>query len=132
MEDGMSASGPSEPTYNVNTENQNRVVGVQLLKNIEDLHRAGKNSDVLTLTAVIPPLADADLSLRIRVVAAMAAFDLGDVIGSIAQLRSVSTDEDGVSLRVRFGAAFAHFLRESDFLQPSALLPLVAKLRQLA
>jgi hypothetical protein len=62
----------------------------------------------------------------------MARFDLGDVIGSIADLRNASAAAESAGIRFRFAAAFAHFLRESDFLQPSALLPLVAKLRQLA
>jgi transcriptional regulator with PAS, ATPase and Fis domain len=126
----MGSSGRSEtPIYSFRPEDQG--VGVELLRSIEALHKAGKNSDVLRLTAAIPQLADRDVSLRIRLVSAMARFDLGDVVGSVAELRAASAAE-GVGLAVRFAAAFAHFLRESDFLEPSALLPLVAQLRQLA
>ena len=131
----MSVTEPSDPTSSLRTDRQPSVDGLQLLKHIEALHKAGRNSDVLKLGTVISQLTgqtNQDVRLRIRIVAAMARFDLGDVVSSVSELRSASTAEDGVTLPVRFAASFAHFLRESDFLKPSELLPLVAKLRQLA
>ena len=40
--------------------------------------------------------------------------------------------EGGTSLAARFGATFAHFVRESDFLDPIEVIPYLTRLRQLA
>ena len=62
----------------------------------------------------------------------MARFDLGDVVGSIADLRDASDCSQTVAAFVQFAAAFAHFLRESDFLRLATAIPHLTQLRQLA
>ncbi len=70
-------------------------------------------------------------SPRLRIVLAMARFDLGDVTSSIDGLEAIIRDLPESS-RVRFDARLALFLRSSDFQSPEELLPGLTELRQLA
>ncbi len=62
----------------------------------------------------------------------MARFDLGDVVGSISELRRASAVSQCAGVQVQFSSTFAHFLRESDFLNSDSLIPHLTNLRQLA
>ena len=103
-----------------------------LVDEIEALYRSGDNVGVLgrlnSDTAGIEP----DSALRLKVLGAMAKFDLGNVTDSISDLRQAMSSETGTSLPARFAATFAHFVRESDFLDPIEVIPYLTRLRQLA
>ena len=68
---------------------------------------------------------------RFDLIRAMAAFDVGDVTTSLAQLEAQTKDKS-TTTSSRFEASLALFLRASDFETPDQLLPHLAGLRQLA
>jgi len=62
----------------------------------------------------------------------MALFDLGDVVESMTVLQNAVEAARGSQSRVLFDAAFALFVRATDFQAPAELIPDLTALRQLA
>lgn len=96
-----------------------------------DLSEAEARYRTGDVRSVIDDYPDSGSSARIRVIRAMALFDLGDVTGSIAALLAIIRDTPNHSYE-RFDARLALFLRSSDFESPTELLPSLTELRQLA
>ena len=75
---------------------------------------------------------DTDSAVRLRLLKGMAQFDTGDVIGSISTLVETSELARQTSVDLQFNAAFALFLRQSDFQTPAEVFQGLTQLRQLA
>ena len=103
-----------------------------LLHEAESLYRAGRNSDLVKLIDSVPTSLGLTAKVRLKVLGGMAKFDIGDVVASIADLRSATEAAGSGDLKLQFSTTFAQFLRESDFLGPEELIPHLTKLRQLA
>jgi DNA-binding NtrC family response regulator len=97
----------------------------------EDLYRTGQNAELIRFVNGLPTADDAT-SQRLLVLRAMAKFDLGDVVDSISDLRTANSSFGSVGASGQFHAAFAHFVREVDFLSPTDAIPHLTRLRQFA
>ena len=102
-----------------------------LVGEAQRLYRSGKNSDLLGLSGG-EPLAGSEAAVRLGILRGMARFDLGDVVGSIADLSAAVDESRALPASVQFAATFALFLRESDYVGPDGVIPHVTQLRQLA
>jgi len=98
----------------------------------ESLYRAGKLSDVIDSSESANWQLDSDSSIRFLVVRGKALFDAGNVLESIAVLKSALEESRRASAAIQFNVAFTLFVRESDFQSPEEVVPWLVRLRQLA
>jgi DNA-binding NtrC family response regulator/tetratricopeptide (TPR) repeat protein len=103
------------------------------LRDVEALYRAGLCAEVLSNTDdnMLNSLGSSE-RLQAFLVRGMALFDLGDAVGSLELLEKVVGESRQHRSDLQFTATFALFVRATDFLAPSALLPVLVNLRQLA
>ena len=105
----------------------------EVLQRSEGLYRAGLNAELLEgLDGLDGSSADAETMLRLKILEGMATFDLGRVVSALAQLRDAVEISKPASPALRFAAALALFVRETDFQSPGDALPGLSTLRQLA
>jgi hypothetical protein len=128
----MGESHPSRNLSGPGSASQHAETSLATLRDLEGLFRLGRNEEVIEKAALLPVCHDTNTSVRIQVLVALARYDAGDVVRAISELRRAATDSLGASLPVQFSTAYAHFLRESDFLDPNSLIPCLTRLRQLA
>jgi DNA-binding NtrC family response regulator/tetratricopeptide (TPR) repeat protein len=103
------------------------------LARAEALYRAGLNGQLLNELADLGNgNTDANVTIRLKILEGMATFDLGDVVASLRLLREAVELARQASVSLRFSAALALFLRETDFQAPEEALPGLSSLRQLA
>jgi DNA-binding NtrC family response regulator len=99
----------------------------------DELYRSGKTSE---LVAELKDLAswrtDPNSAVRLQILKGMALFDTGNVSGSISALIEAEELSRGASSELQFAAAFALFLRRSDFQTPDEVLQGLTRLRQIA
>jgi hypothetical protein len=99
---------------------------------VENLYRLGQAKLLLANSADWSKweLSAAE-SHRLRMLQAMAHFDVGNVVRSLAILEELTRlPEQDVDDKLQI--AFALFLRASDFAAPAELLPMLSLLRQVA
>jgi DNA-binding NtrC family response regulator len=117
----------------VDPENVERNDGARrALETAETLYRTGKSHELVQFIGGLPAGGDLELQVRLQVLSGMAHFDLGQATRAISDLRRASETSLQAGLQTQFSTAFAHFIKESDFLEPNALIPLLTRLRQLA
>ena len=105
----------------------------QVLQRSDALYRAGLSAELLDgLGRLDCPAADLETTLRLKIVEGMAAFDLGRVVSALEQLRQAVELSKQAPAPLRFTAALALFVRETDFQSPGDVLPGLSTLRQLA
>lgn len=116
-------AGPNETTARNEPQEQ--------LGDIEALYREGRNREVIARLESLPDSADLS-TIRLLTLRAMARFDLGQVVASVADLHEALERSRHAGVSVQFSTAFALFVRETDFQNPDEILPSVTRLRQLA
>lgn len=103
------------------------------IQRAEALYRAGHNAEVLAdVGKLVERVTDPDLAVRLKILEGMATFDLGNVVESLILLRRAVELSKHSSASIRFAAALALFVRETDFQTPDEILPSLTILRQLA
>lgn len=102
------------------------------LSEAERLYRTGQSRTLLAASSDFSGTGGGDQEgARVRIVRAMAQFDIGEVTSSIQSLGLLASDETN-GTRTQFEASLALFLRASDFQTPDQLLPSLTGLRQLS
>ena len=80
----------------------------EVLQRSEGLYRAGLNAELLEgLDGLDGSSADAETTLRLKILEGMATFDLGRVVSALAQLRDAVEISKPASPPLRFAAALA-------------------------
>ena len=122
---------PSERRKRKDVGVESRDQTTNLIRDAEDLYRTGQNRELIQF-ARSAPKCDEQTEQRLLVLGAMAKFDVGDVVGSIDDLRRANSFFGNAPPTAQFYAAFAHFVREVDFLGPADAIPHLTRLRQFA
>ena len=105
----------------------------EVLQRSDALYRAGSSAELLEgLGRLDGPAADLETTVRLKIVEGMAAFDLGRVVSALEHLRQAVELSKQAPAALRFTAALALFVRETDFQSPGDVLPGLSTLRQLA
>jgi DNA-binding NtrC family response regulator len=99
----------------------------------DELYRSGKTSELAAeLKDLTSWRTDLNSAVRLQILKGMALFDTGDVTGSISALIEAEELSRGASAELQFAAAFALFLRRSDFQTPDEVVQGLTRLRQIA
>jgi len=103
------------------------------LTRAEALYRAGQTARVVAeLEGAESASTAGEAFVRAAILRGMAQFDMGSVVDSIRTLGKAVEMSHNVSPDLQFEAAFALFVRQSDFQGPSQVLRELSHLRQLA
>ena len=104
-----------------------------LIAEVRDSYRLGRTQDVITRTTLEKISGrDPDTFVALLITRGMAQFDLGDATASLATLAEAIEHSKQLELALQFTAAFAHFVRDTDFRAPEEVLPALAHLRQIS
>lgn len=95
------------------------------------IYQKGKGSRTLSFVEDALPQAGPRSRVELELVAGMALFDLGRVSEAISRLTRAEDDARSFDLRLQFRTTVALFNRFSEYQTPTALLPLLARLRQI-
>ena len=104
-----------------------------LLSDAETLYQIGRTKEAVRCVVASDDWhLDNPAKIRLLVLRGVAAFELGDVVGSLTYLAEAVECAKVGSLRAHFDGAFALFGRATDFQAPDELLAGLVELRQLA
>jgi transcriptional regulator with PAS, ATPase and Fis domain len=104
-----------------------------LVNRAESLYRAGRTREALAACDQGAGSAPEHGSVvHLGILRGMALFDLGDCIGGVSQLVAAESISRAAEPDLQFAAAFALFVRQSDFQAPEDALLGLSRLRQLA
>ncbi len=99
----------------------------------ESLYQSGRTAALVAELGDVESLqTDTESMVRLLMLKGMALFDVGEVTRSIGVLAQAVLLAGRVSAELEFSAAFALFVRRSDFQPPAQVLQDLAQLRQLA
>jgi len=99
----------------------------------ESLYKAGRTHDALSACDEgIGSALEPGSAIRLGILRGMALFDLGDCVGAVSQLLTTELTSRTAESDLQFAAAFALFVRQSDFQAPEDALLGLSRLRQLA
>jgi DNA-binding NtrC family response regulator len=100
---------------------------------LEDLYRDGFTHAAIALSSILrEDQLQPEPFTKALILRGMALFDAGRVVEAIQGLEAAVEASTVTSLRVQFDAAFALFMRATDFQSPDETLPGLTRLRQLA
>jgi len=117
---------------NPGTKDRIGSIGEGLLREAQDLYRSAHNHQLLNFLESASFPAGSENAVRLAILRGMAWFDVGNVVQSIRDLDSSIAESRNLGDSVQFGASFAQFVRESDFLAAEEVIPRLSRLRQLA
>lgn len=95
------------------------------------IYQKGQGSKALAFIDGALATASPRARVELDLIAGMALFDLGRVSDAIERLTTAETDARVFDLRLQFRTTVALFNRFSEYQTPTALLPLLARLRQI-
>lgn len=96
------------------------------------LYRSGASSKTIGFVSAATDTVDSRSKIELDLIAGMALFDQGDIAVALDHLASVELAARQFDVDVQFRSAAALFNRVSEFLSPTASLPILARLRQVA
>ena len=109
---------------------QSRDIDLQLFE-ADRLYRKGRSSRTLAYIRSAGAQASSAAKVELALFAGMAMFDQGSVTAGLEQLASAELEARSFDLALQFRTTVALFNRSSEFQTPTALLPLLARLRQI-
>jgi DNA-binding NtrC family response regulator len=104
-----------------------------LVNRAESLYRAGRTREaLLACDQTVGSALEHESAVRLGILRGMALFDLGECIQGVSQLLEAENTSRAAEPDLQFAAAFALFVRQSDFQAPEEALLGLSRLRQLA